>query len=185
MNIDNEDGGRGALHDRLPRHASPPTLEQRVRQSLETRGLIRPRGVGRVVRVVTIAAAALLIFAAGLFAGSARASIQSQSAGDTVQPRYALILYGGLAGDEGAEHDRRAREYGAWARALEGEAKWVGGEELDRAIAIYPSAPTPQEDPVVGFFLIDAASDDAAKRIAQDCPHLRYGGRVVVHPVAG
>lgn len=185
MTIDNEEGGRGALRDRLPKHATPPALEQRVRQSLVTRGLIRPSGVGRVVRVVTIAAAALVIFSAGLFAGSISGFMRSPSAEAPVQPRYALILYGGLAGDEGAEHDRRAREYGAWARALAGEAKWVGGEELDRAIAVYPPAATTQEDPVVGFFLIDAASEEVAKRIAQDCPHLKYGGRVVVHPVAG
>jgi hypothetical protein len=184
MTIDNEDTGRGALHDRLPRHAPPAALRERVRHTLEARGLVGTAGTGRVVRVVAAAAAALVIFFAGLFAGSLRASMQLPSAEAPVQPRYALILYGGLAGDEGAEHDRRAREYGAWARALAGEAKWVGGEELDRAIAVYPSAPAPEEDPVVGFFLIDATSADVAKRIAQDCPHLKYGGRVVVHPVA-
>jgi hypothetical protein len=183
MNIDNEDGGRGALRDRLPKHAPPAALERRVRESLKSRGLIETKRGSRVARAAGFAAAAMVLFAAGLFAGLARTSSPALEA--PVKPNYALILYGGLAGDEGAEHDRRAREYGAWARALSGEATWVGGEELNRAIAVYPSAARDSEDPVVGFFLIDAASEDIAKRIARDCPHLKYGGRVVVHPVAG
>jgi hypothetical protein len=107
-----------------------------------------------------------------------------------VTAKYALILYGGLEGDTGVEHGARAREYGRWAAGLTGDAKWVGGEELGRALVEFPSgsptAGSPERgEPVVGFFLIDAASDAVATRIARECPHLKYGGRVVVHPVAG
>lgn len=104
-------------------------------------------------------------------------------------PKYALVLYGGLKGDSGAEHDRRAREYGQWAAGLAagGEASWVGGEELGRALVEYPAmsqpGSAPRPEPVVGFFIIQATSHEAALRIAQRCPHLKYGGRVVVHPV--
>ena len=182
MSLDNDDGGRGALRDRLPDHPAPAQLEQRVRRSLESRGLIQTRRGSPLVRLAGFAVAAALHFSAGLFAGSRRTPPDLEA---SVKPKYALILYGGIEGDEGAEHDRRAREYGAWARTLSGDAKWVGGEELNRAIAVYPSPASAAEDPVVGFFLIDATSEEIAKRIARDCPHLRYGGRVVVHPVAG
>jgi hypothetical protein len=143
----------------------------------EGRGLIRRSG-GDMRRWPALAAAALVFFSVGLWTG--RQSTSTREA--VVTPRYALILYGGLEGDTGPEHVRRAREYGQWAAGLSGDARWVGGEELGRALFAYPDAA--EQDPVVGFFVIEAASPDVAARIAQQCPHLKYGGRVVVHPVA-
>src|SRR5688500_20205102 len=65
-----EDEERGTLRDRLPHLSVPASLHARVRDSLRSRELIRDsrlRGTWR--RPATLAAAAVLCFAAGLFAG--------------------------------------------------------------------------------------------------------------------
>jgi hypothetical protein len=39
-------------------------------------------------------------------------------------------------------------------------------------------------DDLVGFFLVQAPSREAAAFLAAECPHLKYGGRVVVRMIA-
>ena len=185
INDDRQGDGRGTLRDRLRPQPAPAELRKRVRESLAARGLLQSAPARAAAgRWTMIAAAAVICFATGVIAGRRSASGEEEP----VKPKYALVLYGGLEGDTGVEHDSRAREYGRWAAGLSGDARWVGGEELSRALVEYPESASPaseRPEPVVGFFLIDAASDDVAKRIARQCPHLKYGGRVVVHPVAG
>ena len=35
-----------------------------------------------------------------------------------------------------------------------------------------------------GFFIVSGADLDAAQQIASTCPHLRYGGRIVIQRIA-
>src|SRR5688572_7962737 len=91
-----EDDERGALRDRLPHLSAPISLHARVRDSLRSRDLIgqsRSRGAWRTP--ATLAAAAVVCFAAGLFAG--RASPREAAVAAT--PQYALLLYGGTEAD--------------------------------------------------------------------------------------
>jgi len=37
---------------------------------------------------------------------------------------------------------------------------------------------------ISGYFVIDAASWEDAVAVARTCPHLRYGGRIILRPVA-
>lgn len=173
-----EDQDRGALRDRLPHLSAPASLHARVRDSLRSRELIRQsrlRGAWRTP--ATLAAAAVLCFAAGLFAG--RQSPRQTAVAST--PQYALLLYGGTEADTGAPGGSRAEEYGRWAAGLSGDAAFVSGEELGRVVGELPN-PSGHE-PVAGFFLIAASSDETAMQIARDCPHLKYGGRVVVQAI--
>jgi hypothetical protein len=175
-----EDEERGTLRDRLPHLSVPASLHARVRDSLRSRELIRDsrlRGTWR--RPATLAAAAVLCFAAGLFAGR-QAPTQAAVA---VTPKYALLLYGGAEADSSAPDRSRAVEYGRWAAGLSGDAAFVSGEELGRVVGELPNQSG--REPVAGFFLIDAGSDAIAMQIARDCPHLKYGGRVVVQAIGG
>ena len=121
-----------------------------------------------------MAAAAALLFVAGVATGRAT----QPAPGDTPTARYALLLYGGHETPNEVE-GARAQEYGRWAANLSG-ARFVSGEELGPVVGAYgPGVPSSAE-PVEGFFLIDAPSDTAAIAVARECPHLRYGGRVVL-----
>lgn len=175
---DEGDEGRGALRDQMPHVDTPASLRGRVRESLRARGLIRHSRSRGVWRGGLLAAAAVLCFAAGLFASR----VSPRQAAVTATPRYALLLYGGSEADTGAAGASRAEEYGRWAAGLSGDATFVSGEEVGRVV---DELPTPSKrEPVAGFFLIDAGSDAIATRIARDCPHLKYGGRVVVQAIA-
>jgi hypothetical protein len=182
---DTHEEGRGSLRDHLPPLRAPAPLRQRIRGSLLSRGLLSFERRSPA-RWGILAAAAVLIFVAGIAVGRARSQPQHSAGAPSGTPKYALILYGGFEGDTGTAHTAREQEYGNWARSLSGDAKFVGGEELGRFVGEYTaqselSAPTTGR--VAGFFLIDASSDAIAQRIAKDCPHLKYGGRVLVQAV--
>src|SRR5688500_12282792 len=116
--------------------------------------------------------------------GRARETIAASRAGPRrATPKYALLLYGGAEADSSAPDRSRAVEYGRWAAGLSGDAAFVSGEELGRVVGELPNQSG--REPVAGFFLIDAGSDAIAMQIARDCPHLKYGGRVVVQAIGG
>jgi hypothetical protein len=175
--------GRGTLRDSLPRVATPPELENRIRASLATRGLIAPsvsRRPAWAARVGLLAAGFLL---GALVRGNWTSVRPAESDGKPGQ--YALLLYGVPPEDTGAVHVARAKEYGEWASRLRG-ARWVGGHELAGVVeTLGPerTSVTPR-DQLAGFFIIEAPSAERAAEVARSCPHLKYGGRVVVMSVA-
>jgi hypothetical protein len=59
-----------------------------------------------------------------------------------------------------------------------------GGVELrpNRQPVELPAVPA--GDVARGFFIIVADDEQAALAIAETCPHLKYGGRVVVRPIS-
>jgi hypothetical protein len=177
----NDSEGRGSLRNHLPSHTAPPQLHDRVRRTLASRqhSPRRPQWL----RWASAAAAAAVIFTVGFATG--RTSSSTPAA--TPIARYALLLYGGHETPTEAE-GARAAEYGRWAATMNG-ATFVSGEELGDVVGQYgvqtlptPGSPPPGE-PVAGFFLIDAPDDTAAITVARDCPHLKYGGRVVLQKI--
>jgi hypothetical protein len=106
--------------------------------------------------------------------------------GDTpAGPRYVLLLYAGAEPVAGSADGRR-REYAEWARGVASSGVAISGEELTaetRAVgADGPSGPAALPR---GFFVVSVPDLDAAQRIASTCPHLRYGGRIVIQRIAG
>ena len=189
--------GRGSLRGRLPQLDPPPELEQRVRATLASRGLVRQPvdaadgGPPSTRRRAMRAALSTLLVAAGFVLGvGVRGSLQPTSvvrAGSATEGRYVLLLYGDPPGDTGAVHVAREREYGRWASALDGGARWVGGHELADVIddlgprgAVLPAS----GERLAGYFVIDAPTRERASEVARTCPHLKYGGRVVVMAIA-
>jgi hypothetical protein len=137
----------------LPRELQPdPALEERVVRAV----------LGRRRRWLWVgaaaAAAALLVIA---HPWSPRA------AGDT----YVLLLSPGqdyLAPARGHMEERRA-EYGRWADSL----ARIGKLDVEGHLE-------PPGDVVDGLFIIRAASDSDAARIAATCPHIKYRGHIEV-----
>jgi hypothetical protein len=176
---------------RLPREADPPAgLEQATVAALTARGLLRrPR---RRFDAALALAASVLIFAGGLAVG--------RLVGDTAQappadgrPRFALFLYEGpeYAQPAPGGMDQRVREYASWASAERAGGTVEGGEKLTDGddVAIEPDGSTgsvpvpPVESRLAGYFLIRAADQRTALEIARSCPHVRYGGRIVVREI--
>jgi len=85
--------------------------------------------------------------------------------------RYVLLLSPGpayLAPPPGHLEERRA-EYARWADSLARLGKLDVGGHLE-----------PPGDVVDGLFIIRAANDSDAARIAATCPHIKYRGRIEV-----
>lgn len=175
---------------RLPREADPPAgLEQATVAALAARGLLRrPR---RHLGAALALAASVLLFAGGLALGRLGGE-RTESPADG-RPRFALFLYEGPEYNQPAPGamDQRVEEYVAWASAKRTDGAVEGGEKLKDGddVAIEPdgsagAVPSPPgEQRLAGYFLIRAADRRTALEIARSCPHVRYGGRIVVREI--
>ena len=177
------DDGRGALRAYSAAIVPPANLEARVRSSLAGRGLIRGTPPRRSAWAFPVG-----LVAAGMILGALLSHGMTRTGGrPATQPgQYVLLLLGETQGDTGAVHVAREREYGRWAASLANGARWVGGHELaDVVDDIGPkSRSEPAVDRLAGYFVIDAPSREIAAEVARTCPHVKYGGRVVVMAIA-
>lgn len=183
-----------AMRDAL---SPPPSLERRTLDALRARNLLTPEGprTRRGLPAAAALAAGIALFAAGLMTGRILASRPPAGGAAGVTSEYLLLLRepASFAAGAAEREDPRelVREYGDWARA--GEAV-RGGERLeDRGrllrlaggrLEASPLAPGTDADPIGGYFVIRAAGDDEAIQIAGTCPHLKYGGRIELRPIA-
>ena len=162
----------------MPREHMPPAfLEDATVAALRHSGLLG--SAPSRWRPVALAASLLLMFGLG-WAIRARSPVAAAPT-----PTFALLLYGGATEGDSA-HAIRAAEYAAWAAAQHSEALVVGGEALgdpgDVVVPPFVRMMSPNIPPV-GVFLVQASSAEAASRLARECPHVKYGGMVVVHPI--
>lgn len=149
----------------------PAALEDQAVMLLRQRGLLGRRPLGRAATWIAIAAS--LIALAGWFA-------VRRPAAPAQGPRFVLLLYGG-AGFHAGEPASRREEYGAWARDLTSRGIAISGEELGSETAQIGGVALEPEPR--GFFIVRAADLAAAQAIATTCPHVRYGGRIVIKPI--
>jgi hypothetical protein len=172
---------------RLPRTATPPPgLEQATVSALAARGLLR-RPRRRLDASLALAASVLLL------AGGLTLARFNQAPPEDTRARFALFLYEGPEYRQPAPGamDQRVREYSAWAREERKDGTVEGGEKLKDGgeVAIEPdgttapASPRPGESRLAGFFLIRAADQRSALVIARSCPHVRYGGRIVLREI--
>jgi len=177
----------------LPREAPPPArLEEATVSALVTRGLLRrpaPRRGRRPLELGLALAASILLFLGGLAVGRRT----GPAAPPAAATQFALLLYEGpeyrLAA--AGEQDDRVREYGEWAGLRAERGELVAGEKLredpDVVIGVNGTVttapPAAGETRLAGFFIIRAADRRSALEIAQTCPHVRYGGSIVIREI--
>jgi hypothetical protein len=176
----------------LPREAEAPRgLEDATVEALVARGLLRrpPARRHRAPVPALALAASVLLFLGGVAVGR-----RGEPALPPAPPgQFALLLYEGPGYRRSApgEEAERVREYGAWAAARAEQGELVAGEKLredpDVVVGadgtVSTPAPPADEDRLAGFFLIRAADARRAVEIARSCPHVRYGGSIVIREI--
>jgi hypothetical protein len=170
-----QDRLKAARVDGIP----PRGLEEATVGALRERGLVRPANRGLMAAAGLVAMAAALVAAVGW-------GVMHRSAAPApappASPRFVLLLYAGTDPIAGTP-DTRRREYSQWARDVAAGGAAISGEELAEESRELPTGADPGAvaGPLPrGFFVVSAPDLDAAQRIASTCPHLRYGGRIVV-----
>lgn len=185
----------------------PMALEDRVVAALRQRGALgvgaggapsRERVVGRLLAAAAVAAVCVALGALGALWMTSDGRGPAAPAGAPAEPAgstYALLLLSGPGEFEitAAEEAQRVQEYSGWAGELAQAGRLLAGEKLadegrllsvadpETAVRLVPEG---RGDGVLaGFFLIRAADDEEAVRIAAGCPHLRYGGQVEVRRI--
>lgn len=155
----------------LPRETTPPGAVRHV-VARAARGSAATR---RYLYWQLAAAASLFIVAFALGRSTApRASSLPQ------QREFVLLLYGG---ESSASPDDRVSEYAAWASRIRDDGRRVSGERL--ADASWSIGAPSANLPLRGFFIVQARDELDARALAESHPHVRYGGGIVVRPVAG
>lgn len=180
---------RDALR-RLPREAAPPpALEDATVAALAGRGLLRRMPPARGIPPALAIAASLLLFLGGLALGRLGGSSTPPEDG---RPRFALFLYEGPEYDHARPEamERRVQEYVAWASEPRQNGVIEGGEKLreDADVTIDSggtgeASPGAGESRLAGYFIVRARDRRAAVEIARTCPHVRYGGSIVVREI--
>lgn len=110
---------------------------------------------------------------------------------------FMLFLHEDLGQFDNRSHDEMMaviKEYSAWAQSMRDKGHYVGGEKLaDDAgkvmrnkagkIGVTDGPYAETKELVGGYFSIKAADYAEACRLAESCPHLKYGGRIEVRMV--
>jgi hypothetical protein len=171
----------------LDREAPPPSrLKHRVVRSLRDAGVIRPDR--SAAWRVAWAAAVLVAAAGGYLAGRGEAPAPA----DGGPGRYLLLLYQDASFQTRVPEAELVAEYAAWARELAGRGRLTAGDKLgDTARVLGAPSREAMAEPepvqpggrVTGFFVVRAPDLAQAAAIARTCPHLRYGGWIVVRPI--
>ena len=141
--------------------ALPPQLEDNIVRALRREHLLR-RSRKVPIAIAAVVAAVIAVFTIPRHAPPAAS-------------QYMLLLYDTPTLAPG-DH---APEYGKWARA--NGAHVVAGDELGVQLATLGSMR--EGEKLGGYFIISAASDAEAMRIARDCPHVRNGGALAIRKI--
>jgi hypothetical protein len=179
---DAEKSALAALRQSVP---PPGTLEPKLLEALRARNLVGEKASGiRSGRAIALTGAAAVLFGLGLWAGS-RFLTRAPVASANSSSRYVLLLEG-PADPPPEEEARRVEEYKLWARSVARSGHAISGEKLEPEVLLLgpDNESTGAKESIRGFFVIGARDDGEALEIARGCPHLRYGGAIVVRRIA-
>ena len=174
---------------RLSRGPEPPgSLEQRVVDSLRSRGLLAPHARKHFgwAWAFTSVSACVFCFVAGVLFWSRSVAIPAEPTGT----RYVLFLThsSSVATSGTAEEIALVQEYSAWAQRQRIGGHLIAGERLNDASLELAGSQGLQEvhtqdTSLGGYFVIAAPNLAAAVAIARTCPHLEHGGTIVIRPI--
>jgi hypothetical protein len=182
--------------------ASSPAMEERVVAALIANGSIRAAGSGSTgsgwLRGSSLLAASLAMLLVGYLVGRAGAPepVSSSTVKTAEASKFMLLLYEPEADHLRPDPDQlenQANEYRAWGNGLgekgllvAGEPLRIGGRMLQQAeggVVQAASHPVPAELILGGYFMIYADTLEEAVKIAEESPHLRYNGTIIVRQI--
>lgn len=189
------DDARRPLLD--PEIDPPPRLKSRVERSLRARRLIASIVPSKRSKLIAVAAG-LVLFAAGFGLGTATAG--DEGAETVPDAGFMLLLFQDDGYRPGMPAPEVLGEYVAWTAAIRRGGMAIRGEALGDGAAVlsvddFESSETSRSPwqtasltetsygQLVGFFLLATNDRAEALSIARTCPHLRFGGRIVVRPI--
>lgn len=144
----------------LPREAPPdPSLEERVVSTLVVAGLVRRRRVWPM----WLAAAAVIVLVVGVTLFRSKHRLAQGST-------YAVLLY--------EDSTYRPAPPGHDAERVAVLARWA--DSLDAMGKFERAGRLRGPGPLGGLFLVRAANDADASRIAASCPFTQWGGHIEV-----
>ena len=118
------------------------------------------------------AAAAIVLLAAGYGLGLWHS--QPEAAAAPSGPRFVLLLHETPSTrSSGVPEQVLIEEYRNWARSVHAGGRAISGEKLKAA----------EDETLSGFFIVEAPTVEAARAIADSCPHVSYGGRIEVREI--
>lgn len=112
-------------------------------------------------------------------------------------PDYMLLLYERpeLFADVSADQMQRViSKYVAWRARLGSAGKLAGGSKLkfengrvlearSGGVAVRDGPFTEAKDVIGGYFVITASDYAEAVELSRDCPHLEFGGKIVLREI--
>ena len=156
----------------------PRSLHDRVERTLLASGLLESRS--KRLQRYAVRAAVLVIVTGAAFA---MGRVQREFTDPDSLPHFLMLLYE----DSTYRDDRPVREivneYARWADSLRQGQALVLGEKLDDARVELPAPAVSRISPPTGMFIVRAGNLQHATILAATSPHLRFGGRVVVHQI--
>lgn len=174
-------------HTRLP----AAMLEKKIITALKANGQLRQAPTpqpGSLPRLATVSLSFVLIFMLGFLLGRRQSIVP---VAPNQQAMFMLLLYESPEA-AGSESDKVV-EYSHWAkslreanRAITGEKLKDGGRLLRQAqgrLEISEVGQQNQREALGGYFLIEARDIEDALRIAERCPHLKYGGAIELRQI--
>ena len=183
----------GLVREKMP----APLLEERVVETLKQSKLLRSsrsvRGPG-MARIGIAVAASSLCFILGAMAG---VQWVSKPGPKTNSAEFMLVLQAAPEQSAPRSSDevlQRVREYSNWAGELRQQGVRVDGEKLKRearilrvvdgrAGVVSENRSDGNQDAIAGYFLVEAQDYEHAVKVAEGCPHLKYGGSIEVRQI--
>lgn len=185
----------------LPPETAPPAfLEQEIVNQLKHARLIRSREAFAwwplPKRAFAIGLACLALgIAVGAWWGVKRTAETGAPSVKNESGQFMLMLRASANDplDGSPEELKLVKEYSAWARKIGQAGLLVDGEKLTsetRVVNLVNGKSVVSgnqidrnEKPIAGYFLIRADDYQQAIGIAEDCPHLKYGGTIEIRRI--
>lgn len=174
------------LFQELARKQQPPAhLEKKIVQQLIQEGQIKKRTSMQVyLKWGASIAASILLFLSGMFYGKTSSSPLAQI---ELSKGYMLLLHEDAQFNPG-DPQKMFEEYEIWMENTFEKGVKITGQELKaEAVIVNHLGQANNFDQnaqkrTTGYFIIEASSLNEAVKVAQENPHIKYGGSIEVKP---
>ncbi len=170
------------LFEQLEKEMQPPAhLEEQLVNQLKFEGHIKEKKMNNIGKIVIGIAASVLLFMGGAWYGKST----SQHVTITPEMGYMLLLHEDDRFTPG-EPMEMFEEYGAWMQNTFARGVKITGQELvNEAVLVRKGTQNINRGEetttrTTGYFILEASSLEEAIAVAEENPHVKYGGTVEV-----